>query len=460
MRRNGLLVAGLVAALFALAGPVSAVAEPEGSFGAVDERTGIWYLYDASNTETTSFYYGDPGDYPIMGDWDGDGVDTPGLYRQSDGYVYLRNKNTQGNADIKFFFGNPGDVPIAGDFNDDGFDTVSIYRPSNQTFYIINELGENDGGLGAAEFSYVFGDPGDKPFVGDFDGDGMDTIGLHRESTGLVYYLNSHKTGVADNQFIFGDPGDNIIADEWAMGPGGGADTVGIFRPDDGQFYLRFSNTQGTADFDQKYGNSDMLPVAGAFGVLPGGNEPPPDEPYVPPPPPKITAPVFAIGDSVMRGVACNPAIPPCYSNTVNLENTIPQLDSDTAVSRSFRSGAGIISSRLSRSPVPQVVVVHLGTNGAPSDSDFAAVMNAARNVPRVLFLTVKQSNTANETAANAVIRRNVPLYDNAELVDWYALAKANPSWLSIDTNYGAHLWTTGARNGYVTLVANAIAAG
>ena len=27
-----------------------------------------------------------------------------------------------------------------------------------------------DQGLGAAEFFYVFGNPGDKPFVGDFDG--------------------------------------------------------------------------------------------------------------------------------------------------------------------------------------------------------------------------------------------------------------------------------------------------
>ena len=240
MRRNGLLVAGLVAAFFTLAGPASAVVEPEGSFGAVDERTGIWYLYDASNTETTSFYYGDPGDFPIMGDWDGDGVDTPGLYRQADGYVYLRNKNAQGNADIKFFFGNPGDVPIAGDFNDDGFDTVSIYRPSNQTFYIINELGENDGGLGAAEFSYVFGDPGDKPFVGDFDGDGMDTIGLHRESTGLVYYLNSHKTGVADNQFIFGDPGDNIIADEWRW------DRAAVLTPSGSSAPMTASSTCGS----------------------------------------------------------------------------------------------------------------------------------------------------------------------------------------------------------------------
>ena len=458
MRRNGLLVAGLVAALFALAVPVSAVEEPEGSFGAVDERTGIWYLYDASNTETTSFYYGNPGDFPIMGDWDCNDVDTPGLYRQSDGYVYLRNANSQGNADLKFYFGDPGDIPLAGDFNGDGCDTVSIYRPSQGRVFIINELGSDDGGLGAAEFDYYFGNPGDKPFAGDFDADGIDTVGLHRESTGLVYFRNSHTQGIADYSFIYGDPGDKIIADEWAMGNGGGTDTVGIFRPDDGKFFLRFTNTQGVADFELKYGNSDLLPVAGAFGVLPGGDEPPSDEPYVPPPPPKITAPVFAVGDSVMLGVTCNSYS--CYSPSINLEGTIPQLDSNARVSRGFRDGASVIASRLARSPVPQVIVVHLGTNGAPSDSDFAAVMNAAGNVPRVLFLTVKQSRTSNETAANAVIRRNVPLYDNAELVDWYALAQANPSWLAADTNYGAHLWTTGARNGYVNLVANAVAAG
>jgi hypothetical protein len=458
MRRTVLLVVGLVASFVAMAGPASAVAEPEGSFGTVDGRTGIWYLYDAANTETTSFYFGNPGDVPFVGDWDCDGIDTPGLYRQSDGFVYLRNSNTQGIADVRFFFGNPGDIPLAGDFDGDGCDTVSIYRPSQGRVFIINALGSDDGGLGAAELDYYFGNPGDKPFAGDFDGDGVDTVGLHRESTGLVYFRNSHTQGIADDSFIYGNPGDKIIANEWAMGSGGGIDTVGIFRPDDGRFFLRFSNTQGIADFDHKYGNSDMLPVAGAFGVLPGGDEAPPDEPYVPPPPPKITAPVFAVGDSVMLGVTCNSYS--CYSPSINLEGTILQLDSNARVSRGFRDGASIIASRLSQSPVPHVVIVHLGTNGAPSDSDFAAVMNAARNVPRVLFVTVKQSNTANETAANATIRRNVPLYDNAELVDWYALAKANPSWLAADSNYGAHLWTTGARNGYVNLLANAVAAG
>ena len=226
----------------------------------VDPAQGIWYLYDNAGVQLTSFFYGNPGDYPIMGDWNGDGDETPGLYRQADGFVYLRNSNSQGIADIQFFFGNPGDVPIAGDFNNDGFDTVSIYRPSNQTFYIINELGENDGGLGAAEFFYVFGNPGDKPFVGDFDGDGTETVGLHRESTGLVYFRNSHTQGNADAEFIFGNPGDRLVAGDWT---GDSVFTPALFRPSDTTMYFRHTNTQGNADNEWTAGQSGWLPVSG-----------------------------------------------------------------------------------------------------------------------------------------------------------------------------------------------------
>ena len=239
------------------------VATPGASVGLVDPATGGWCLRGAAG-ELSSFYYGNPGDYPFMGDWDCDGDDTPGLYRQGDGYVYLRNSNTQGVADIRFFFGNPGDVPVAGDFDGDGCDTVSIYRPSQSRFYIINELGNGDLGLGAADFAYSFGNPGDQPFVGDFDGDGVDTFGLHRVSTGVVYYRNSHSSGPADGQFTFGAAGDRIVAGDWEIGDG--TDTVGRFRPGAETFYLHQSNTAGAVDEVIRFGDTDWLPVAGRFG--------------------------------------------------------------------------------------------------------------------------------------------------------------------------------------------------
>ncbi|HHC07443.1 MAG TPA: hypothetical protein ENK55_01820, partial [Actinobacteria bacterium] len=100
MSRRRLLAAsflfGLAFAVLA-AGPGLAAEPQADSVGLVDPETGIWYLRDETG-RTTAFYFGNPGDYPFMGDWDCDGVDTPGLYRRSDGYVYLRNSNTQGVA--------------------------------------------------------------------------------------------------------------------------------------------------------------------------------------------------------------------------------------------------------------------------------------------------------------------------------------------------------------------------
>jgi Tol biopolymer transport system component len=231
--------------------------------GLVDLASGEWYLRDASG-KVASFFHGNPGDAPLMGDWDCDGIDTPGLYRQSDGFVYLRNSNTEGVADLAFYFGNPGDIPIAGDFNGDGCDTVSVYRPSQSQVFIINTLGSADTGLGAADYDYYFGDPGDKPFVGDFDGDGADTIGLYRQATGFVYYRNTHTQGTADNQFYFGNPQDRFVTADWNHD---GIDSPAIYRPGNTTHYFRFNNTEGNADAQYIWGEPDWLPVSGTFAA-------------------------------------------------------------------------------------------------------------------------------------------------------------------------------------------------
>jgi hypothetical protein len=217
------------------------------SFGLVDNG-GQWKLWDALSADaaTDAFYYGNPGDVAFMGDWDGDGTATPGLYRQSDGFVYLRHSNTEGIADTTLYFGNPGDLPLVGDFNGNGIDTVSIFRSSDARVYVINELGEDSGGLGAADYSFGFGNPGDTPFVGDFDGDGIDTVGLHRASTGFVYFRNSLTEGTADWSFFYGNPGDVILAGDW---DGDGDDTVAVYRDSSGRIYVNLENSAGVADY-------------------------------------------------------------------------------------------------------------------------------------------------------------------------------------------------------------------
>jgi hypothetical protein len=249
--------------------PLVAATVPAGAHGVglVDPDQGVWHLRTRDG-DPASFFYGNPGDYPFMGDWNCDGIDTPGLYRQSDGYVYLRNANTQGPADVKFFFGNPGDLPLPGDFNGDGCHTVSLYRPSEQRIYVINELGSDDLGLGAADYSYIFGNPGDKPFTGDFNGNGITTVGLHRESTGFMYFRNTNTQGIAHYEFYFGDPGDRLISGDWT---GAGEDFPAVYRPSNRTVYMRYSNTQGNANEWYQWGESTYIPVAGRFGTLNSG---------------------------------------------------------------------------------------------------------------------------------------------------------------------------------------------
>ncbi len=309
--RRDLTVA--VATLMLLVSAAAPALAQGGSIGIVDTSTGEWFLRDPSNGATTKFFYGNPGDLPMVGDWDCDGDETPGLYRQSDGFVYLRNSNSQGMADLRFFFGNPGDIPLAGDFNGDGCDSVSIYRPSEGRVFIIDALGANDGGLGNADSSYYFGNPGDKPYVGDFDNDGIDEVGLHRESTGLVYFRFTHTQGIADSEFIFGDPGDKMVAAEWANRGAPGPESVGLFRPSNSTFYLRYTNTQGVADETLSYGLPTGLPVAGDFGALAGGGSPPGGGPPGGGPPagcpPDLPADAVSIspGQSIQSAVDANP---------------------------------------------------------------------------------------------------------------------------------------------------------
>jgi hypothetical protein len=202
-----------------------------------------FHLYDRLQVgaPVTTFYYGNPGDVALMGDWNCDGVATPAMYRPSNGFMYLRNSNTQGVAEISYFYGNPSDIPIAGDFDGDGCDTLAIYRPSEGKVYIKDSLG-----TGVADYSYYFGNPGDRAFTGDFNGDGVDTVGLHRESTGFVYFRNSNTQGVADFAFFYGDPGDKMLAGDWDAN---GTDTLAVYRPSTGKLYVKLANTQGVADF-------------------------------------------------------------------------------------------------------------------------------------------------------------------------------------------------------------------
>jgi hypothetical protein len=208
--------------------------------------------------------FGPPGLRPLLGDWNGDGTQTPGVYDPASGVFLLRNSITTGFADVAFTFGPiAGSVPIVGDWNGDGVDTVGLYVPSTSQFFLRNA---NTTGFADVAFSFGPGGAGWLPVVGDWNGDGTDTVGLYAPSTSQFFLRNSNSGGFADVSFTFGAGGAGWlpIVGDW---DGNGADTVGLYVPSSSQFLLRNSNTNGVADVSFSFGpgGAGWLPLAGDF---------------------------------------------------------------------------------------------------------------------------------------------------------------------------------------------------
>jgi hypothetical protein len=237
----------------------STIIPAKDTVGVFRPSNGALYL---KNSNTTGFAdiqinYGLPGDYPIVGDWDGDGTATIGIYR--DGAFYLRNSNTIGFADLAFPFGSPGDQPVAGDWNGDGVDTIGVYRSSTGTFYL-----RNSNTNGSPQMTFVLGNPGDVGLAGDWDGDGKDTTGVFRPINGILFLKNTNETGFADIALNYGLPGDKPVTGDWNND---GVDTIGVYRG--GAFYLRNSNTIGFADLGLFLGIRGDMPIAGNWDNAP-----------------------------------------------------------------------------------------------------------------------------------------------------------------------------------------------
>lgn len=138
----------------------------------------------------------------MMCDWDGDGVDTVGLYRPYSGFVYLRNSNTIGFADVDFYFGIPTDQPVCGDWDGDGIDSVGIFRGGEGRFYL-----RNSNTFGFSDVTFDLGGSASIPLAGDWDGDGVDTVAVLDPETGLLTTADgeSWSVPVTSAQPVVGD---------------------------------------------------------------------------------------------------------------------------------------------------------------------------------------------------------------------------------------------------------------
>ncbi|MHB8628131.1 MAG: right-handed parallel beta-helix repeat-containing protein [Aggregatilineales bacterium] len=190
--------------------------------GSVDQTNGLFSLCTANNTTSCaqtvnqiSFVLGNPNDFPLSGKWTAGFTHFgAGVFRPSNGLIYLKNNLTTGFADYTMVMGIPGDLGLAGDWNGDGLDSPGVYRPSLQQFYLTDQVC-NCSVFGSYQFQY--GVAGDSPVMGDWIGQGHDGVGLFRQSNGFTYLRNTLTTGFADITFVYGIAGDIPIAGHWQL---------------------------------------------------------------------------------------------------------------------------------------------------------------------------------------------------------------------------------------------------
>ena len=143
---------------------------------------------------------------PIAGDWNGNDVDTVGLYNATTSTFYLRNTNTTGVANDTFVFTSVdgGKTPIVGDWNGNGVDTIGLYSSATSAFSL-----RNTNGPGAADLRFGFGQAaaGLKPIAGDWDGDGVDTVGVYNPGVSVFSLKDSLGDGFTDATFHYGPAG-------------------------------------------------------------------------------------------------------------------------------------------------------------------------------------------------------------------------------------------------------------
>ena len=117
-----------------------------------------------------------------------------------------------------FVYGRAGDEVYVGDWNGDGRDTLGVRR--GKTFFLNDSLRG-----GNADHEFMYGRQADEVLIGDWNGNGEDTISVRRDAT---YFINDVLIGGNANRFFdYGYASDEALVGDW---DGDGYDTVSLRR--------------------------------------------------------------------------------------------------------------------------------------------------------------------------------------------------------------------------------------
>ena len=235
-----------------------------------ENDSGQWQLMDITGNvhqKSEKMTLGVEGGTALAGDFDGDGTDEVAMYLAGQWFVDLNGNGVWDAGDLWIRLGTELDRPVVGDWDGDGKDDIAIFgrewqrdpqrikrdpglpdpdnkrrrMVDNRQLAEVHEPGEdrerllrrgNKGELRADAVDHVFkyGEQVDTPVSGDWNGDGIDQIGVFRGGT---WVLDSDGDGRftkdSDERASFGKPGDEPVVGDF---DGDGIDEIAVIRGD------------------------------------------------------------------------------------------------------------------------------------------------------------------------------------------------------------------------------------